>query len=310
MIIKGRNCSLDYNLDKKWPKKYIPLLRDAIYVVGGLYGNYEALESIKEVVKEDNERFLVLNGDIHWFDIHEEDFLKIEEALYIPGCQLMLGNVEYELLAKDDTLGCGCNYSELVEDDFVMRSNLIHATMKRSLRNHTILEELKFRPRSKVYRLFDKRIAITHGDEKNMAGWKCSIDELAYKSRQEELLNWMNDNNIDILATTHTCLPALLRLGNKIIINNGAAGMANVKGETFGLISRIGDKPHSQALISEKIDDIYVELVKVDFSLDRFLEWFDKVWPEGSAASVSYRSRIINGTDLEIQDILIPNKLS
>lgn len=310
MIIKGRNCSLDYFLDRNWTEKSNKLFRDAIYVVGGLYGNYEALKTIKKIIKEDNERFLAFNGDVHWFDININDFLKIEVTLEMQGCRLMMGNVEYELLSKDDTFGCGCNYSELVEDDFVMHSNIIHSIMKKNLMGQDILEKIKLRPRAKVYNLFDKKIAITHGDEKNMAGWKCSRDDLSYKKRQEELFNWMNDNNIDILATSHTCLPALLRINNKIIINNGAAGMANVKGESFGLISRIGNKPHSQAIISEKIDDVYVELVKVDFSLLDFLEWFDKVWPKGTAANVSYRSRITNGTDLEVDDILIPNKLT
>ena len=36
---KGRNCSLEYILQKDWTKKSKKLEEEVIYIVGGLYGN-------------------------------------------------------------------------------------------------------------------------------------------------------------------------------------------------------------------------------------------------------------------------------
>ena len=37
-------------------------------------------------------------------------------------------------------------------------------------------------------------------------------------------------------------------------------------------------------------------MVKVDFDIEKFKLWFEKVWPDDSPASISYKNRIINGT--------------
>jgi hypothetical protein len=44
-------------------------------------------------------------------------------------------------------------------------------------------------------------------------------------------------------------------------------------------------------------------LVKVDFDIEKFKLWFEEIWLDDSPASISYKSRIINGTSLEIEDI-------
>ena len=46
--------------------------------------------------------------------------------------------------------------------------------------------------------------------------------------------------------------------------------MANVKGTTYGLITRIAKTPSEDAIVSEKIDNIYVEFVRIDFLLGNF----------------------------------------
>ena len=42
-MTKGRNCSLDYMLNKDWAKNALRIDKDVLYVVGGLYGNNFAL---------------------------------------------------------------------------------------------------------------------------------------------------------------------------------------------------------------------------------------------------------------------------
>ena len=299
---KGRNCSLEYILQKDWTKKSEKLEEEAIYIVGGLYGNRYALEIINKMTHDENAK-VVFNGDMHWFDVEKEDFLNIEELS--KDSIKLLGNVEFELLNNTSSLGCGCNYPEDVSDGVVERSNVIHNMMKENIKGDQILNDIKERSKTLVLDFFGKKIAITHGDEKSMSGWGCSNENLKLVSRKKELDNWFKENDIDILATTHTCLAVVYDNGRNIVINNGAAGMANIKGETFGLFTRIAKNSHKKAIYSEYRDGLYVELVKVDFNIEKFKLWFEKVWPDDSPASISYKNRIINGTSLTIEDIIV-----
>lgn len=297
-MIKGRNCSLNYLLAKDWQKNIKDIDEDVIYIIGGLYGNIEALKAIKKLsLVESKKPLLIFNGDIHWFDVLEKDFLEIEKI--IEKDIKLLGNVEYELFSNNSNLGCGCNYPTTVSDDVVERSNIIHSIMKKNIKNYNILENIKKREKTIVINYKNKKIAITHGDEKNLAGWDCSRENLTNYDRRKELSNWFEKNNIDILATTHTCLPIVSKFNKSILINNGSSGMANIKNETYGLITRIASNSHSDSVFSVKIDDIFVELVKINFDLASFLEWFDNIWDSSSPASMSYRNRIINGTELD-----------
>lgn len=299
---KGRNCSLEYILRKDWTKKIKKLKAEVVYIVGGLYGNSYALEIINKMTHDENAK-VVFNGDMHWFDVEKEDFLKIEELS--KDSIKLLGNVEFELLNDTSSLGCGCNYPEDVSDGVVERSNIIHNMMKENIKGDDILNNIKERSKTLVLDFFGKKIAITHGDEKSMSGWGCSNENLKLVSRKKELDNWFKENDIDILATTHTCLPVMYDNRRNIVINNGAAGMANIKGETFGLFTRIAKNSHKKAIYSEYRDGLYVELVKVDFNIEKFKLWFEKVWPDDSPASISYKNRIINGTSLTIEDIIV-----
>ena len=299
---KGRNCSLEYILQKNWAADVKMIESDVIYIVGGLYGNRYALEIINKMAHDENAK-VVFNGDMHWFDVEKEDFLKIEELS--KDSIKLLGNVEFELLNNTSSLGCGCNYPEDVSDGVVERSNIIHNMMKGNIKGDQILNDIKERSKTLVLDIFGKKIAITHGDEKSMSGWKCSNENLKLVSRKKELDNWFKENDIDILATTHTCLPVVYDNGRNIVINNGAAGMANIQGETFGLFTRIAKNSHKKAIYSEYRDGLYVELVKVDFDIEKFKLWFEKVWPDDSPASISYKNRIINGTSLTIEDIIV-----
>ena len=299
---KGRNCSLEYILQKDWIKKIKKLEAEVIYIVGGLYGNRYALEIINKMAHDENAK-VVFNGDMHWFDVEKEDFLMIEELS--KDSIKLLGNVEFELLNDTSSLGCGCNYPEDVSDGVVERSNIIHNMMKENIKGDQILNDIKKRSKTLVLEFFGKKIAITHGDEKSMSGWKCSNENLKLVSRKKELDNWFKENDIDILATTHTCLPVVYDNRRNIVINNGAAGMANIQGEIFGLFTRIAKSSHKKAIYSEYRDGVYIELVKVDFDIEKFKLWFEKVWPDDSPASISYKNRIINGTSLTIEDIIV-----
>src|SRR5574340_551841 len=96
--VAGRNCPLSYRYR---PEDFTgpPVFEtDILYVVGGLYGNPEALHSILEMVERErcaNQSVrIVFNGDFNWFNIDGVDFEFINRRVFAHAA--CLGNVEFE----------------------------------------------------------------------------------------------------------------------------------------------------------------------------------------------------------------------
>ncbi|MBG9980552.1 hypothetical protein [Facklamia lactis] len=303
--IPGRSQSKDYLLDKNWPENSISI-NNSLIVIGGLYGNKFALDNILE--STDTNDILVFNGDFHWFDYRPEDFNYIQKN--VNNNYAIWGNVEKELVRKNDVgLGCGCAYPNSINDIVVDRSNEIHQQLKRNKIINTKINNL---PSTLTFNINEFKIGITHGDEKYIAGWDCSLEKLKQIERQKEIIKWMKFYDIDILATTHTCGTAFLYSDDhqKIISNNGAAGMPNFKGTNFGLSTRISiSNRNKHAVYSQSItknnQKIYVELVPIQYSQNKYIKWFDSIWPKGTSAEKSYRNRIIKGPNITLNDSII-----
>ena len=77
------------------------IVAETLYVVGGLYGNVEALDAraatggarARAVVT------IVFNGDFHWFDVDAGEFRRIERE--VPRAPALRGNVETEIAGED-----------------------------------------------------------------------------------------------------------------------------------------------------------------------------------------------------------------
>ena len=80
------------------------------------------------------------------------------------------------------------------------------------------------------------------------------------------------------------------------VINNGAAGMPNLRGTSFGVLTRVGVKPSPHtALYGLERDGVFVEALLIPYDPQRWLSQFVDVWPPGSPAYESYYSRIAEG---------------
>ena len=80
------------------------------------------------------------------------------------------------------------------------------------------------------------------------------------------------------------------------MVNDGAAGMPNFKGDLAGLCTRISSVPSPHPVLHEtRVAGAYVALVPVRFDADRWRAEFLAQWPVGSAAFLSYFQRIIAG---------------
>ncbi len=307
----GRACPVDYRIPEDAFKGNPDIECDILYVVGGLYGNPFAAEAIDALVETEHERNpkasvkVVLNGDIHWFDKTAENFADIEHRIegYIP----LVGNVEAELRRQDDIgVGCGCAYPECTSDNAVARSNRIHKMLSFALdSNPKLKSSLEERPSTLVAHVSGRRVGITHGDEKLLGGWDNSRERLQDILRQDEVDTFMQNCNLDVFTTTHTCAPAAIRLARGAVINNGAAGLPNFADENFGLCVRIATNPREDSLFEYELNGLYIQAIPVRYDHASFVKWFDRLWSPTSAAAISYRSRILNGPDDRIRDSLL-----
>jgi hypothetical protein len=301
----GRDCPLDYRLGADVFAGESLFDSDALYVVGGLYGNRQALAAVEQRLAAEPEARLVFNGDAHWFDRDPEIFQQIEQGL---GAHLALrGNVESELGRADDSgAGCGCAYPMSVDEAVVERSNAIQSELHRTVqRLPGMAERLAARPRTALVRVGGQRVAISHGDEQSLAGWNCSRESLCEAARQQQLDSWFAAQDIQVLATSHTCSAVALNLAHGALINNGAAGMPNFAGGRFGLLSRIATTPHPAALYRCERSGLFIEALPLNYAHDAFLADFDRQWPGHSPAALSYRSRILgDSTDQPAQALL------
>lgn len=293
----GRDCPLDYRLPTKAFNGPAQFSCNTLYVVGGLYGNTHALDALEILLADEPEARAVFNGDLHWFDRDPDIFRRLENRVtpYV----LLRGNVETELVrAEDSGSGCGCAYPQEVSELTVEWSNAIHELLCEAFATLPSLRaSLALRPTHALIEVAGRTVAISHGDERSIAGWQCSRQALKLVDRQKELADWMAARKIDVFATSHTCSPAALSWSSGAVINNGSAGIPNFSGERKGLITRIASTPHPQALYRAQLFGLYVEAISLEYDHEAFLQDFDRQWPSQSPAALSYRDRLLNGTD-------------
>ena len=304
----GRDCPHDYGLGAAAFLAQPEIEADVLYIVGGLYGNTIALEELGRMFAAEPTpaKRMVFNGDFHWFDRDPGLFAEIERGT---GAHARLrGNVETEIARTDPGAGCGCAYPEEVGDDAVERSNRILAVLRGAAGAHAAA--LGALPMVARARVGDCRVAITHGDERSLAGWRLARDRVG-QSWRDGLAEALEMIGADLIASSHSCEPvasAFVHRGRRLAaINNGAAGMANFAGSPAGLLVRIarpaaGLPQSARAAYRTEVNGADVAAIEIPIDLGRWLPLFDRQWPEGSDAARSYRARIEHGTSLRAAD--------
>ncbi len=305
----GRFCPADYRLGDQAFQAVEPFDADVLYVVGGLYGNTVALDALLALfaAEPSPRKQIVFNGDFHWFDRDAGEFARIETLTR--GHRRLRGNVETELARAGDEAGCGCAYPGDVDDATVRRSNRILRSLKQTAAVQGCADALTRLPMVARARVGECRIAITHGDEQSLAGWRLARDRID-AAWDDGLAQAMHTMQADLIASSHTCVPVATSFetahGALAAINNGAAGMANFARMHEGLITRIAlpdvrRPPGLRSLYSARIAGAEVAAVPIAFDLARWVECFERQWPEDSDAYRSYHRRIVCSTDLEVE---------
>ncbi len=297
----GRTCPVAYRYPPRVFDRAPEIEAETLYVVGGLYGNREALDAVLRLAeREAGDVKLVFNGDFHWFDVAQEDFGRVTREVLAHAA--LRGNVETEVAAEESGAGCGCAYPADVSDAEVSHSNEIIGRLRATARRHPELRAaLGSLPMHLVARVGDARIGIVHGDASSLAGWGFAHDRLDHPRHRRWIEGAFRDARVDAFASSHTCLPAMRALDvdgrSCAVANNGAAGMPNFAGTRQGLLTRISTRPfarpgraHGLALGSVAIDAIAIE-----YDHERWMERFLASWPEGSPAHASYHRRMAEG---------------
>ncbi len=297
----GRVCPTSYRYSPVVFDRDPEIVADTVYVIGGLYGNLEALEALRSLAaREYGPVTLVFNGDFHWFDVARNEFARVNREVLEHWA--LRGNVETEIASEDSGAGCGCAYPFDVSDAEVMRSNEILERLRDTARAFPgMRERLAALPMNLVAQVGEARVGIVHGDAASLAGWGFAHGRLDDPSHRRWIDSAFRDARVDVFASTHTCLPALREFefhGKKVVVaNNGAAGMPNYSGTSFGLVTRLGRRafPGPERLYGVECGAIHVEALKLAYDRERWLTRFLASWPAGSPAHASYFSRIVEG---------------
>jgi hypothetical protein len=301
MSMPGRVCPLRYRHGARAIAEAETREAHTLYVIGGLYGNLPALDAIEQMARmEAQPATLCFNGDFNWFNVDDGAFAEVN--LRVLAHDAILGNVEAELDAPLDDAGCGCAYPASVDTGVVERSNRIHATLKATARRHTgLLQRVSQLPMVARYGIGECRVGVVHGDAESLAGWRFDVRALDDPAQGPWLDTMFEAAQVDVFASTHTCLPALRRVTRSsglqaCVANNGAAGMPNFSGNPAGLCTRIATTPSPHAVVHEsRVAGAWVALLPVRFDAERWRREFLAQWPPGSPAWESYFQRITRG---------------
>lgn len=309
-MTSGRTCPLDYRYSPTDMRVSAHGAVDVLYVVGGLYGNEQALDAVLDLFdREPGRKHLIFNGDFNWFNVSPERFRRINERVL--AFDALRGNVETELGKRDnldESVGCGCGYPDWVDDVVVERSNRILRRLADTAAQYPRLQErLSALPMWKRIDVGPLPVGVVHGDAESLGGWGFAPEHLAQPAYRAQARRWFRDSGVRIFACTHTCSPVLLTMEGAdaqecAIINNGAAGMPNFSHAIHGVLTRIGTFPYQgeQPLYATRIDDVHVEALRISYDDAGWRSAFLEQWAPGSAAHSSYWRRITHGPQYEL----------
>ncbi len=325
MTNAGQSCPPHYRYRASVFRGEPSHIAETVYVIGGLYGNGQALRAILKM--QDDERragrpvSLVFNGDFNWFNVDARGFREINETVLQHVA--IQGNVEAEIGAPSEN-GCGCNYPDYVDRAIVTRSNsIMRALQSVAADARPLCTALGALPMVRTIQVGDARIGIVHGDAESLAGWAFAAERLGPTECSKApaggavpstsaagIENLFRDANVCAFASTHTCLPIARDYAvdgvARLIINNGAAGMPNFSGTTYGLITRISvDRTVPRgSLYGIELAGVRFDALPVHYDQSAWVAAFLRNWPTGSPAHASYFDRIVQGPRFNVSDAI------
>ena len=327
-------CPLAYRLGAHKLRNAPALRCETLYVIGGLYGNLQALESIQSRARQEADTpTLVFNGDFNFFNAEKQWWRALNETIRSSPLHVaMAGNVEIES-SDPHSVGCGCGYPAYVPSRVIQRSDRIVGAL-RSIAIHSgeseLLSWLRSLPKALVAEFGPerRRVGIVHGDVDSLSGWSLGVECMSPADKDlrsklgcdsasgdahlplpppSTILEWCEDAQVTALLSTHTCLPfgqfvdgtSGHERERRAVFNNGSAGMPNFKGTRYGLITRVSTHlaVPEDTLYGGVADGLRYDAIPIHYDHEAWLLQFTSRWPDGSDAHASYYSRLLDGPD-------------
>ena len=319
----GQSCPLHYRYSPTLFSGPASQVEETVYIVGGLYCNPEALRMIQRMRDEElragRRVSLVFNGDFNWFNVDTSGFRLLNETVL--GHIAIKGNVEAEIGAPSGS-GCGCNYPDYVDAATVDRSNALMTSLQSVAAGMPdICCALDALPLALTIQIGEARVGVVHGDAESLAGWSFAQEQLvagnacasgesssSVLTPVETIAEFFRAAKVCAFASTHTCLPIakdyMVDGQARLIINNGAAGMPNFAGTTYGVITRIAvDRTlPSNSLYGIDLGGVRFDAIPVHYDQTAWIKRFLANWPAGSPAYESYLDRIRMGPRFQVSD--------
>ncbi|WP_433505830.1 metallophosphoesterase family protein [Pseudonocardia halophobica] len=322
MPAPGRVCPVAYRYRPEDLAEPPAFACTTLHVVGGLYGNPYALDAVlARAAAEPVPPEIVFNGDLHYLDVDADRFRAVEAG--VRPHHAVQGNVEYALVAGDDSVGCGCDYPDYVPDAIVTNSNLVVERLRASSgpADTGVRDRLAALPRHLTVAVGDRRVGIVHGDPESLAGWRLALEALDPPDEEarartgftgptttaDQVADWCRRAGVDALCCTHTGLPyaqVVPHAGRRsVVVNNGCAGLPNFAGSHVGVVTRLSadPQPPDDSLYGSTLDGLRVDALPVRYDHDRWWADFLRSWPSGSPAHDNYATRIQDGTWLTVE---------
>ena len=307
----GRACPVSYRYSPAVFDRSPQLSVHTAYIVGGLYGNHQALDTILAMAQRERDRggdvTLIFNGDFNWLNVRAEDLAVINDLVLRHVATQ--GNVEAELAAENSDAGCGCAYPDHVEEEVVTRSNAIMARLRGTA---MAFPELRRRlgdlPMTLCIEVGNERVGVLHGDPEALAGWSFAVEAMppVGTTPMAKIQDYFRRSATRVFACTHTGLPYAQRFfvdgRTCLVANNGSAGMPNFAARRFGVITRISadERVPEATLYGCQLDRVRVDALPVPYDHEAWLRRFLRDWPEGSPAHHLYHSRLLDGLDFSL----------
>jgi predicted phosphodiesterase len=187
-------------------------------VFGGVYNNYLALEATLDDAARRGCQGSYCLGDLGGFGPHPDRVFPILQAR---GVVVMQGNYDHSI--GHQLPDCGCGYTD-PRDNHYARISYDYTLKKTSPAWRPYLRDL---PPSLRATWGGRRVLMAHGSPRK-------VNEFLWESNSPDtfLLRLLDQHQADVLLVTHTGIPWLRRLGERLVVNVGAIGRPANDGRT------------------------------------------------------------------------------
>jgi len=126
----------------------------------------------------------------------------------------------------------------------------------------------------------------------------------------ERIAAYFRAAGVKVFATAHTGLAFMQNFEidrtERLVVNNGAAGMPNFSHEQHGVLTRISvdEEPPEKRLYGIRVGNLRCDALPVEYDHEQWQRRFLETWPPGSSGHSLYWNRIEHGPDFELHEAI------